>query len=97
MSEQNPSEKGILEQEIKELRRKVTNQKAHIFDLIEQKTDVMNDIKKLQEDIELRNREILNQQKILDGERKVLAEKRKVYDEKYPEVIVEKTEDASNT
>jgi hypothetical protein len=69
------SEADVLNQKIKELTKKITNQKAHIFDIMERKIVVMNEQELCRQKIESLNKEIISQQRILDGDRKILNEK----------------------
>jgi len=68
----------------------VTNQKAAIFDLIEKRTDVLNEEQKLKEKGAEIGQNVLKQQKILDGERKVLKQIEEEYEKLYPNVTVNK-------
>ena len=63
-----------VEEQIKEKKRYVTNIKAHIFDLIEDKSRILNEIELKKQAVALKEKEILKQQQVLDGERKVLAD-----------------------
>jgi len=89
-SPKKPTRKEELEQKIREGRRKVTNQKAAIFDLIEKRTDVLNEEQKLKEKGAEIGQNVLKQQKILDGERKVLKQIEEEYEKLYPNVTVNK-------
>ena len=63
-----------VEEQIKEKKRYVTNIKVHIFDLIEDKSRILNEIELKKQAVALKEKEILKQQQVLDGERKVLAD-----------------------
>jgi hypothetical protein len=78
------------EQKMKELTRRVTNQKARIFDVIENRTNEMNEMEKHKLKADEMGKEVLRQQKVLEGERKVLAQKEEEYNKLYPEVTVNK-------
>ena len=84
--------KAELEQKIKELTRRVTNQKARIFDVIEERTGEMNKVAEHQQKADEMGKEVLRQQKVLEGERKVLKQREDEYNKLYPEVTVNKAE-----
>jgi len=86
------SKKEQMEQKIREQTRKITNLKAHIFDLIEDRTGVMNDIEKLKEKADSIGKNVLSQQNILNGDRKVLMQLKAEYEKEFPEVTVNKAE-----
>ena len=79
-----------LEQKVREQRRKVTNQKAAIFDLIEQRTAEMNEMDKHKNQAEVIGRNVLKQQQVLEGERKVLNGMEEEMEKLYPEVTTNK-------
>jgi len=81
-----------LEQKVREQRRKVTNQKAAIFDLIEQRTAEMNEMQKHQNQAEAIGRLVLKQQQVLEGERKVLNQMEAERDKWYPEITTNKVD-----
>lgn len=61
-----------LEQKKRELSRKVVNTKAEIFDIIEAKSEVQQDIAVKQEQVKQMGEKILEIQRVLNGDRKVL-------------------------
>jgi flagellar biosynthesis chaperone FliJ len=63
-----------LEDKVKLHNQQVTNLKAGIFDLIEDKSRVQNQIAELQLKVEDYGKKILEQQRVLEGTRKVLKE-----------------------
>lgn len=83
---QTSDKKPTLEEQVKEKRRLITNIKAGIFDLIEDKSRKLNDIEKIKQEVASIEKEILKRQQTLEGERKVLADLEKGI------VTVEKTD-----
>ena len=79
-----------MEQKVREQRRKVTNQKASIFDLIEQRTDELNKMESHKAQAEAIGKLVLKQQQVLNGERKVLADLEEQFDKLFPEVQTNK-------
>jgi len=92
MPKQDKPKLNELEQKVKEQRRKVTNQKAAIFDLIEQRTGEMNEMEKHKQQAEAIGRLVLKQQQVLEGERKVLKQLEGELEKWFPETTVNKAE-----
>jgi hypothetical protein len=79
-----------LEQAIRERAIKVTNQKARIFDIIEDKSRIQNEIAQKQGLVEKLGQQILEEQRVLEGDRKVLRDLEEQKRRDFPEITVEK-------